>query len=61
MNNIRISAEDHKGKEGKLKGKSSERETTHERLLTKGYKLRDAGEEVGWRWDKWVTGPAEGR
>ena len=40
--------EDHRGREGKLNGKKSERETNHERLLTIGNKLRVAGGEVGW-------------
>ena len=46
MWNITNSAEDHRGREGKLKGKSSERETNHEKLLTLGNKLSVAGEEV---------------
>ena len=33
MWNIRNRAEDHKGREGKLNGKSSEREINHKRLL----------------------------
>ena len=32
--------EDHRGREGKLNGKKSERETSHERLWTLGTKLR---------------------
>ena len=36
-------------REGKPKGKSSERETNHERLLTLGNKLRIAGREVDGR------------
>jgi len=31
--NIRNSTEDHRGREGKLKGKSLERKTNHERLF----------------------------
>ena len=34
MWNIRNSAEDHGGREGKLSGKSSKRKKNHERLLT---------------------------
>ena len=45
--NIINSAEDHKGREGKLNGKKSERETYHERFLTLGNKLRVAEGEVG--------------
>ena len=40
MWNIRNSMEDHRGREGKLNGKKSERETNHERLWTSGNKLR---------------------
>ena len=40
MWNIRNSAEDCRGREGKLNGKKSERETNHERLWTLGNKLR---------------------
>ena len=49
MWNIRNSAEDPKGREGKLNGKSSERERRHERLLNTGNKVRIAGGEVGGR------------
>ena len=43
MWNIRNnSVEDHRGREGKLNGKKSERETNHERLWTPGNKLRVA-------------------
>jgi len=45
--NIKNSTEDHKGREGKLNEKSSERETNHESLLTIGNKLRVSGGEVG--------------
>ena len=47
MWNIRNSVEDHKGREGKLNGKKSERETNHEELWTLGNKLRVAQGEVG--------------
>ena len=40
MWNIRNSAEDHRRREGKLNGKTSERERNHERLWTPGNKLR---------------------
>ena len=42
----------HRGREGKLYEKKSERETNHERLLTLGNKLRvDGGEvDVGLMW-----------
>ena len=40
------SAEDHRVREEKLNGKSSEREKNHERLLTLGNKLRVAREEM---------------
>ena len=46
MCHIRNSTDDHRGKEGKLNGKKSERETNHERLLNIGNKLRVAGGEV---------------
>ena len=61
MWNIRDSTEDHRGGEGKLNGKSSERETNHERLLTLGNKLRVAGGEVvtGW-WGNWAMSMKEG-
>ena len=47
MWNIRESPEDHRQREGKLNGKKSERETSHERLLTLGSKLRGTGGVVG--------------
>lgn len=47
MWNIRNSTEHHRGREGKLNGKSSEREKNHERLLTIGNKWKVAGGEVG--------------
>ena len=46
MWNIRNSTEDHRGREGKLNGKSSEREKNRERTLTTGNKLRVAGGEA---------------
>ena len=48
MWNIRNSAKDHGGREGKWNGKKSERETNHERLLTLGNKLSVVEREVGW-------------
>ena len=60
MWNIRNSVEDHRGREGKLNGKSSEREKNHERLLTIGNKLRVAGGEVDLGWGNWVMGIKEG-
>ena len=54
MWNIRNSTEDHRGREGKLKGKKSERETNHERLWIPGNKLRvSEGRGVG-GWGNWV-------
>lgn len=47
MRNIRNSTEDPRGREGKLKGKKSEKETNHERPLTLGNILRVAEGEVG--------------
>ena len=41
------STEDHRGREGKLKGEISEREMNHERLWTPGNKQRFGGEGVG--------------
>ena len=53
MWNIRNSTEDHRGREGKLNGKKSERETNHKRLLTPGNKLRVAeGRRMG-GWGNW--------
>ena len=40
MWNISNSAENHRGREGNLKGEKSEREMNHERLWTPGNKLR---------------------
>ena len=50
MWNIRNSAVDNKGREGKLNGKKSDRETNHMRLLTPVNKLRVSKKEVG----KWM-------
>ena len=47
MFNIRNNTEDHRRSEGKLNGKSSERETNRKRLLTTGNKLKVARREVG--------------
>ena len=47
MWNITNSAKDNRGREGKLNGKKSERETNHERLLTLGNKLRVAERDMG--------------
>ena len=47
MWNIRNSAEDHRGREGKLNGKKSLRETNHMRLFTLGKKLRVVKRVVG--------------
>ena len=53
------STEDHRGREGKLNGKSSEREKNHESLLTIGNKLRIAGGVVGGGMGNWVIGIKE--
>lgn len=45
---------------GEGRGKSSERKTKHERLLTTGSKLRAAGGELGEGWGTWVMGMNEG-
>jgi len=55
MWNIRNSTEDHRGREGKLKGEKSKRETNHERLWTPGNNLRvsegmGVGEGAARRW-----------
>ena len=47
MWNMRNSTADQSRREGKLKGKSSQREKNHERLLSVGKKQRVAGGEVG--------------
>ena len=47
MWNIRNSADDHRGRKGKLNGKKSEKETNNERLLAPGNKLRVAERELG--------------
>ena len=47
---IRNRAQDHRGREGKLNGKKSERETNHERFFTLGNKQgcwRRVGEGMG--------------
>ena len=60
MQNIGNSTEDHRGREGKLNGKSSERDKNHERLLTIGKNLGLLeGRWVG-GWDNWVMGIKEG-
>ena len=41
MWNIRNSEEDHRGRDGNLKGEKSEREMNHERRWTMGTKLRN--------------------
>ena len=46
MWNIRNSTEDNRVREGKLNGKSSEKEKKHERLLTIGNKLWVPGWKV---------------
>ena len=57
MWNIRNSVKDDRGREGKLNGKKSERETNHERLWTPGTKLRvTEGSRVG----NWVMSIKEG-
>ena len=50
MWNIRNSAEDHRGREGKLNGKKPQREINHERLLTIENK------QVCWRGGEWEDG-----
>ena len=40
---MRNSAEDHRGRKGKLNGKKSERKTNHDRLWTLRNKLRASG------------------
>ena len=58
MWNIRKSAEDHKGREGKL-GRN-QRETNHERLLTLGHKLGVVEGRWMGGWGNWVMGTKEG-
>ena len=48
MCNIRNSAKDHRGREGRLNGKKSERGTNDERLLTLVNKLK-----ASWRGARW--------
>ena len=50
MWNIRNSKGDPRRREGKLNGKSSERETNHERLLTLGNTLKVTGGVGAGRW-----------
>ena len=52
--------EDHRGREGKLNGKKSERETNHERLWTPGNKLRVTEGRGVSRWDNWVMSIKKG-
>ena len=60
MWNIRNSTQDHRRREGKLNGKKSERETSHERIWTLGNKLRvTEGMGVG-GWGDQVMGIKEG-
>ena len=47
MWNIGNSTKDRRGREGKLNGKSSEKEKNHERFSTIGNKLRVPGGEAG--------------
>ena len=47
MLNIKNSTKDRRGREGKLYGRKSERETNYVRLLTLGNKLKVAGGDVG--------------
>ena len=46
MWNIGNSTEDHRGREGKMNAKSSEKEKNHETLSAIGNELRVAGGEV---------------
>ena len=50
----------HIGREGKLNGKKSERETNHQRLWTPRIKLRATDGRVVEGWGSWVTGINEG-
>ena len=59
MWNIRYSAEDQRGRDGKLNGKKSERETDHERLWTPENKQGYRREGVG-GWGNRVMGIKEG-
>lgn len=60
MWNIRNRAEDHRGREEKLNGKKSERETNHEGLWTLGNKLKvSEGRGLG-GWGSWMMGIKEG-
>ena len=60
MWNTRNSVEDHKGRDGKLNGKKSERETKHERLWTPGNKLRVTEGRRAGGWGNRVMGIKEG-
>ena len=60
MWNIRNSAEDHRRREGTLKGKKSERETIYERLWNPGNKLRVTERRGVGGWGNWVMGIKEG-
>ena len=60
MWNIRDNTEDHRGREGKLNGKKSERKTNHERFWTPGKKLRVAEGRGVERRGNWVMGIKEG-
>ena len=53
--NIRNSAEDCRGREGKIRQKQRGRQT-NEGFLSTGNKLRVAGGEVGGGWGNWVMG-----
>ena len=61
MWNIKNSAEDHRGREGKLNGKKSEREKNHERLWTLETKLRVIEGRPWGGWGNRVMGIKEGR
>ena len=59
MWNIRNRAEDRRGRDGKLNGKKSQRETNHE-TLTIGNKLRVAGGELFGEMGNQVMGIKDG-
>ena len=59
MWNIRNSTEDHRGREGKLKGEKSEMETNHERLWALGNK-QGFRRKRGGEWAYQVMGIKEG-
>ena len=54
MWNIRNSAENHRVREEKLNEKSSEREKSHEKLLT--IRKKKTTTEGCWKGDKWGVG-----